>query len=90
MMSDGLQFLHKLGSLMSSCETVSRGELVSKDGGSHTLEILRRQEDGTDVVIDNEMAQLRCDFCAIPSHEEHLANSPVQPGIVSNGSRIRH
>jgi hypothetical protein len=38
------------------------------------------------VVINDEMAQLRCNFCAIPSHEQHLANSPDQPSLSATGA----
>ena len=88
LMSDCLQFLHQLSSLVSSCEVVSIYEAILASDNrvelrfdeNLTFEVLRRQEDRSNVVIYDEMAQLRSHFCTIPSHEQHLANGPEVPG----------
>ena len=45
--------------------------------GRLTFKILCCQEDGTQVVVLDEMAYLWCDFCAIPPHDQHLADRPT-------------
>lgn len=41
-----------------------------------TLEVLGRQNDGPEMVVLNQGADLGRDLGAIPAHDEHLANGP--------------
>lgn len=44
--------------------------------GVLTLEVLGRQNDGPEMVVLNQGADLGRDLGAIPAHDKHLANGP--------------
>jgi hypothetical protein len=54
--------------------TESHGKKTRR--GKVTFEILCRQENGANMMIFNEMTNLRSNFSSIPSHNQHLSNGP--------------
>lgn len=56
--------------------------------GKFTFQVLGSQENGTEMVLLDQVADLGRDLRAIPSHNEHLPNSPAEEAAkhVSNGT----